>query len=69
MLVVLICSTGAQLIPDLNTPVGKEVQRLRLLLDDIPIEVATYGIIFHPELSTTGPKLPKFMLKKARGNI
>lgn len=58
--------SGPKLVPDPNTSVGKEVKRLREFIDAIRIEIVTYGLLFNPELSTTGIKLPKMVTNVKR---
>ncbi|XP_071174726.1 ganglioside-induced differentiation-associated protein 1-like isoform X2 [Mytilus edulis] len=60
--------SGPILVPDLNTPVGKEVQRLRQFIGGIRIEITTFGLFFNPDLSTSGVKVPKSYLKHLKGS-
>ncbi|XP_069111944.1 ganglioside-induced differentiation-associated protein 1-like [Argopecten irradians] len=55
--------TGTKLIPNTETAIGKDVYKWRQRLNDIKIDVITFGIIFHPELSITGIKLPSIFKK------
>ncbi|CAG2206933.1 GDAP1 [Mytilus edulis] len=60
--------SGPTLVPDPSTSVGKEVKRLREFIDAIRIEIVTYGLLFNPELSISGIKIPKMLSNVKRIN-
>lgn len=50
--------TGHALVPSPESELGKNVEKFRKLLDTVHVDVITYGIIYHPHLSTSGCQLP-----------
>ncbi|GAB1600708.1 ganglioside-induced differentiation-associated protein 1-like [Argonauta hians] len=56
------------LVPDESFEVGQEVSRIRKLLDSVKVDIITYGIIMHEELSITGCKLPYYVQKTIKEN-
>ena len=60
--------SGHPLVPGLNSELGKEVCELRKRLDSIPIDILTYGIIYHPHLSPSGCKLAGAVQRSMKGN-
>ncbi|XP_033754475.1 ganglioside-induced differentiation-associated protein 1-like [Pecten maximus] len=55
--------TGIKLIPSIDTRIGKEVDKWRQKFKALQIDVITFGIVFHPELSLTGIKVPSVLSK------
>ncbi|XP_033754476.1 ganglioside-induced differentiation-associated protein 1-like [Pecten maximus] len=55
--------TGIKLIPSVETRIGKEVDKWRQKFKALQIDVITFGIVFHPELSLTGIKVPSVLRK------
>lgn len=51
---------GPKLIPDTGTAFGDEVQTFRALLNEIPIDCITYGVICNQDLSSDRSTLDKF---------
>lgn len=60
---------GHPLVPSLNSELGKEVCELRKRLDSIPIDILTYGIIYHPQLSPSGCKLARAVQRSMKDNF
>ncbi|XP_029635660.1 ganglioside-induced differentiation-associated protein 1 [Octopus sinensis] len=56
------------LVPDESFEVGQEVSRIRKLLNCVKVEIISYGIIMHEELSITGCKLPFYVQKTMKEN-
>ncbi|XP_052801639.1 ganglioside-induced differentiation-associated protein 1-like isoform X2 [Mya arenaria] len=51
-------SSGPTLVPDVETGLGAEVKRFRELLDSVPVDVITFGLLANPQLRTTEMKMP-----------
>ena len=45
---------GPRLLPDVSTPLGKEVMRIRQLLETVQYNAMSYGVWMYPELSPKG---------------
>ncbi|XP_053401587.1 ganglioside-induced differentiation-associated protein 1-like [Mercenaria mercenaria] len=51
-------NAGHPLVPSLDSALGKNVQELREKLDAVPADILTYGVIYHPQLSSSGCNIP-----------
>ncbi|KAH3824454.1 ganglioside-induced differentiation-associated protein 1-like [Dreissena polymorpha] len=60
---------GHPLVPSLDSELGKNVQQMRKKLDSIPVDILTYGVIYHPHLSTTGCLIPYAMQRSMKENF
>jgi len=60
-------SGGHPLVPALESDLGKNVAELRTKLDSIPVDILTYGIIYHPHLSSSGCQLPYATQRSMKG--
>ncbi|XP_046329584.1 ganglioside-induced differentiation-associated protein 1-like [Haliotis cracherodii] len=65
----MMSDTGPTLVPDLKTSLGQSVASVREQLTGIPVDVITYGIIFHPHLSASGCRLPFAVQRSMRENF
>lgn len=60
---------GHPLVPSLSSELGKEASELREKLDSIPIDILSYGIIYHPHLSPSGCKLAGAVQRSMKDNF
>ncbi|XP_060593454.1 ganglioside-induced differentiation-associated protein 1-like [Ruditapes philippinarum] len=51
-------NAGHQLVPSLESQLGRNVQEFREMIDSVPADILTYGVIYHPQLSNSGCKIP-----------
>lgn len=58
-----------QLLPDIKTPLGQSVHAVREQLNRVPVDIITYGVVFHPHLSASGCKLPTAVQRSMRENF
>ncbi|XP_019645694.1 PREDICTED: ganglioside-induced differentiation-associated protein 1-like [Branchiostoma belcheri] len=56
---------GPRLAPPLDTDLGRRVRHFRDLLDVLPVELYTYGTIYHPDLAKDS-MLPGVIRRKGR---
>ncbi|KAK7114113.1 ganglioside-induced differentiation-associated protein 1-like [Littorina saxatilis] len=61
--------SGSPLVPDIETAYGQSVQAAREQLNCIPVDVITYGAVFHPHLSAAGCRLPTAVQRSMRENF
>ena len=54
-------------MPDMQTLAGQSVQAMREQLKMVPVDVITYGVVFHPHLSTSGCRMPTAVQRSMRG--
>ena len=69
MYILLFHLQGHPLVPSLSSELGKEANELREKLDSIPIDILTYGIIYHPHLSPSGCKLAGAVQRSMKGKL
>lgn len=50
--------SDSKLVPDLSTEIGKEVSKWRKILDSVPVELVSFGILYYRDLAAPGHKLP-----------
>ena len=62
-LLLLLTVAGSRLVPDRGTKFGQDVDRYRKLINDVRVDVITYGVILNRSLSLSGIKLPPAMAK------
>ncbi|XP_005111218.1 ganglioside-induced differentiation-associated protein 1 [Aplysia californica] len=62
-------TSGPQLVPSRSSDVGQKVSRFRSMLSKIPVDVISYGIIFHPQLSGGRCQLPLAIQRSMRENF
>ncbi|XP_052815285.1 ganglioside-induced differentiation-associated protein 1-like [Mya arenaria] len=60
---------GHPLVPGLDSELGRNVQEMRGKLDAIPMDILTYGIIYHPHLSNTGCLIPYALQRSMKENF
>ncbi|ESO91063.1 hypothetical protein LOTGIDRAFT_65334, partial [Lottia gigantea] len=60
---------GPCLVPSQTSSLGQKVAAVRGQLDNIPVDVITYGIIFHPHLSDVGCRIPFAVQRSMRENF
>lgn len=60
---------GHPLVPSLASELGRNVQELREQLDNIPVDILTYGVIYHPQLSATGCQIPGATQRSMKENF
>ncbi|CAL1532736.1 unnamed protein product [Lymnaea stagnalis] len=65
----LRATNGPNLLPCKSTLVGKQVAKFQESLEKIPVDVISYGIIFHPQLSDSGCQLPVAIQRSMRENF
>ena len=58
---------GGRLVPDMQTPAGQSVQAMREQLNMVPVDIITYGVVFHPHLSTSGCRMPTAVQRSMQG--
>ncbi|XP_035698554.1 ganglioside-induced differentiation-associated protein 1-like [Branchiostoma floridae] len=56
---------GPRLAPPVDTDLGRRVRHFRDLLDGLPVELYSYGTIYHPDLAKDS-SLPEILRRKAR---
>ncbi|XP_041375756.1 ganglioside-induced differentiation-associated protein 1-like [Gigantopelta aegis] len=61
--------SGPTLVPCPDTALGQSVASLREQLNLVPVDIITYGIIFHPHLSPTGCGIPSAIQRSMRENF
>lgn len=57
------------LVPSLNSELGKSVQELREKLNKFPVDILTYGVLYHPHLSGNGCQLPGATQRSMKENF
>ncbi|CAG5130587.1 unnamed protein product [Candidula unifasciata] len=57
------------LVPGRSSLVGQQVAKFQETLEKIPVDVISYGIIFHPQLSENGCQLPVAIQRSMRENF
>ena len=62
-------TSGPQLVPPISGLVGQQVAKFQESLEKIPVDVISYGVIFHPQLSEGGCQLPVAIQRSMRGQI
>ncbi|GFN77186.1 ganglioside-induced differentiation-associated protein 1 [Plakobranchus ocellatus] len=60
---------GPQLVPPTSGLVGQQVAKFQESLEKIPVDVISYGVIFHPQLSEEGCQLPVAIQRSMRENF
>ncbi|KAK6185543.1 hypothetical protein SNE40_007751 [Patella caerulea] len=60
---------GPCLVPSSDTELGQSVAAVRYQLNNIPVDVITYGVIFHPYLSDSGCRIPFAVQRSMRENF
>lgn len=58
-----------KLLPDIQTPLGQSVRDIQLQLNNVPVDIITYGVVFHPHLSPLGCRLPAAVQRSMRENF
>ncbi|XP_052769290.1 ganglioside-induced differentiation-associated protein 1-like [Mya arenaria] len=61
--------SGPRLVPDVETELGADVRHLRELLDDIPVDVITYGVSAHRKYITNYEDRPWLINRFTRKRI
>ncbi|KAK3086824.1 hypothetical protein FSP39_024005 [Pinctada imbricata] len=61
--------TGMKLLPDESSELGMKVKQFRKRLDNIEMDIITYGIIYHPHLSESGCRIPGVVQRSMRENF
>ncbi|XP_078575506.1 ganglioside-induced differentiation-associated protein 1-like [Branchiostoma floridae x Branchiostoma japonicum] len=56
---------GPRLAPPVDTDLGRRVRHFRDLLDGLPVELYTYGTVYHPDLAKDS-SFPGILRRKAR---
>ncbi|CAH1243150.1 GDAP1 [Branchiostoma lanceolatum] len=59
---------GPRLAPPVDTDLGRRVRHFRDLLDVLPVELYTYGTIYHPDLAKDS-MFPRILRRKARSAL
>ncbi|XP_069110394.1 ganglioside-induced differentiation-associated protein 1-like [Argopecten irradians] len=62
-------SSVPKLIPDQESLLGKKVAKLRKRLQLVEVDIITYGIIYHPHLSTAGCQIQGAVMRSMRENF
>lgn len=62
-----LATSGPALVPAKASLVGQQVAKFQESLEKIPVDVISYGIIFHPQLSEGGCQLPVAIQRSMRG--
>ncbi|KAK3760033.1 hypothetical protein RRG08_064706 [Elysia crispata] len=62
-------TSGPQLVPPISDLVGQQVSKFQESLEKIPVDVISYGVIFHPQLSEGGCQLPVAIQRSMRENF
>ena len=71
-LLLLLSFSDSKLVPDLSTEIGKEVSKWRKILDSVPVESVTFGILYYPDLTASGYKIPwglRYLKKSKTGKF
>ena len=55
--------SDSKLIPDSSTDIGRECNKWRKIINEVPVEILTYGIVLNPEMSHSGLGFPRSMMK------
>ncbi|GFR69573.1 ganglioside-induced differentiation-associated protein 1 [Elysia marginata] len=62
-------TSGPHLVPPVSGLVGQQVAKFQESLEKIPVDVISYGVIFHPQLSEGGCQLPVAIQRSMRENF
>ncbi|KAL8619474.1 hypothetical protein ACOMHN_011825 [Nucella lapillus] len=60
---------AVSLVPDVDTPLGQSVLAVREQLNQVPVDILTYGVVFHPHLAPNTCQLPAAVQRSMRENF
>ncbi|XP_076449484.1 ganglioside-induced differentiation-associated protein 1-like [Babylonia areolata] len=61
--------SSVHLVPDVTTQVGQSVAAVREQLNQVPVDILTYGVVFHPHLAPSPCQLPTAVQRSMRENF